>query len=139
MDAFDADALIYAAAPDHPLGRRVLGALASGVAGDVPSIGSVLLVPEVLARPLRRGDGSELERLTTLLAMLDLRPVDAATADLATALASRHRLRSMDAVHLATAVIAGADRFVTNNRTDFTRDIEEIEITYPGDLPLPDA
>lgn len=23
MDAFDADVLIYAAAPDHPLGRRV--------------------------------------------------------------------------------------------------------------------
>lgn len=38
---------------------------------------------------------------------------------------------------LATAVGSGAERFVTNNRRDFRRSIEEVEITYPEDLPDP--
>lgn len=46
-----------------------------------------------------------------------------------------YRLRSADAVHLATAVSAGADRFITNNRRDFSPSIEEVSITYPTDLP----
>lgn len=38
-------------------------------------------------------------------------------------------------MHLATAVAAGADRFVTNNSTDFAKEIDEIDVTYPTDLP----
>jgi hypothetical protein len=37
-------------------------------------------------------------------------------------------------VHLATAVAAGADRFLTNNKSDFPKSIVEIDITYPEDL-----
>ncbi|MCI2267141.1 hypothetical protein [Sediminivirga luteola] len=46
-------------------------------------------------------------------------------------------LRAADAAHLATAVVAGADRFVTNNRNDFPREISEIDIVYPDELPEP--
>jgi predicted nucleic acid-binding protein len=70
MDAFDADVLIYASLPGHPLGQRV----------------------------------------------------------------RRLFLRAADAFHLATAVLAGADRFVTNNRRDFGPSITEIEIVYPDAL-----
>ena len=74
------------------------------------------------------------------LGRLDLRPVDAATALLATAaLGASCGLRAADAVHLATAVGAGADRFITNNMTDFPKSIREIDITYPDDLPDPAA
>ena len=69
-----------------------------------------------------------------LLARLDLRPVDLATAELATALASRYRLKAADATHLATAVSMGADRFITNNQRDFPSAITEINVTYPTDL-----
>jgi len=55
----------------------------------------------------------------------------------ATTLASEYRLRAADAVHLATAVIVGADRFVTNNRRDLPASISEIEVTYPEDLDEP--
>jgi len=65
--------------------------------------------------------------------------VDRATAELATALAGRYRLRAADAAHLATAVALGADRFITSNQRDFPADIAEIHITYPADLPDPDA
>jgi predicted nucleic acid-binding protein len=38
---------------------------------------------------------------------LELRAVDRATAEVATSLATAYRLRAADAVHLATAVVAG--------------------------------
>ena len=65
------------------------------------------------------------------LARLDLLAVDRSTAELAVSLGGSYRLRAADAVHLATAVTAGADRFLTNNRRDFPREIDEIEIVYP--------
>lgn len=140
MDAFDADVLIYAAVPEHSLGRRVL-ALFPGQPVDEAmasvGVGSTLLLPELLAKPTRDEADDELLALATLLARLDLRPVDAATARLSVTLAAAHRLRAVDAVHLATAVAAGADRFITNNKRDFGRSIDEVVITYPADLPDP--
>ena len=46
-------------------------------------------------------------------------------------------MHASDAVHLATAVGAGADRFITNNKRDFPRSIAEVMVTYPGDLDDP--
>lgn len=135
MDAFDADALIYAAVPGHPLGQRVSALFRSVAPAKMAGIGSVLLLPEVLSRPLRDGAAEEVRILAGLLARLDLRPVDRATAELATALSSRYRLKAADATHLATAVSLGADRFITNNRRDFPATITEIQVTYPADLP----
>jgi predicted nucleic acid-binding protein len=136
VDAFDADVLIYAAAPGHPLGRRVR-ALFPVEPGGVAGVGSVLLLPEVLAKPVRDGATEELTALSGLLSRLDLRPVDPVTAEVATSLAAAHGLRAADAVHLATAVVAGADRFLTNNRRDFPRGIQEIDVTYPDALDEP--
>jgi len=134
MDTFDADVLIFAAIRGHPLGRRVL-ALFQQETGDPVGSGSVLLLPEVLSKPRHDGATSELRALGRLLARLDLRPVDLATAELATELAARYRLRAVDATHLATAVSLGADRFITNNQRDFPRSIGEVQVTYPADLP----
>jgi predicted nucleic acid-binding protein len=137
MDAFDADALIYAAVPGHPLGQRVMALFRSADPGMTAGTGSVLLLPELLAEPLRDGTTDEVRVLAGLLARLDLRPVDRATAELATALSSRYRMRTADATHLATAVSMGARRFITNNKRDFGTDIEEIDIIYPEALPEP--
>lgn len=136
-DAFDSDALIYAAVPDHPLGRRVAALFRPVEPGKTAGTGSVLLLPELLSKPLRDGTADEIRILGGLLARLDLRPVDRATAELATALSSRYRLKAADATHLATAIGMGADRFITNNKHDFGPDIKEIEITYPEALPDP--
>ncbi len=140
MDAFDADVLIYAAVADHKLGRRVRALFpmqATSTSGAVAGIGSVLLIPELLTKPLRDSAEAELEAFPALLGRLELRPVDEAIAELATALGATHRLRAADAVHLATAVAAGADRFITNNSSDFTKTISEIAITHPDELPEP--
>ena len=140
MDAFDADVLIYAASSGHELGRRVRPLFAVDAiedAGQPLGVGSLLLLPEILTKPLRRRDEAELAELQQLLGRLDLRAVDAATADLAVLFGVAYRLRAADAVHLATAVGAGADRFITNNAKDFPKSITEIDITYPTDLPDP--
>jgi predicted nucleic acid-binding protein len=134
VDAFDADVLIYAAVPGHPLGRHVAD-LFRHSHGGFAGVGSVLLIPEVLAEPLRDGTVAEVRVLAGLLARLDLRPVDRATAELATALAVKYGLRAADAAHLATAVAVGADRFLTDNQRDLGPSITEVRVTYPADLP----
>ncbi len=137
MDAFDADVLIYAAEPGHRLGDPVRALFEPPGAGDELStvgVGSVLLVPELLSKPRRdRADG-EVAALAALLGRLDLLAVDMEIAELATTLGARHRLRAADAVHLATAVAVGADRFITNNSRDFSAAITEIEIVTPAEL-----
>jgi len=137
MDAFDADVLIYAAEPGHRLGDPVRTLFEPPVAGaelSTVGVGSVLLVPELLSKPRRdRADG-EVAALAALLGRLDLLAVDMEIAELATALGARHRLRAADAVHLATAVAVGADRFITNNSRDFSAAITEIDIVTPAEL-----
>lgn len=138
MDAFDADVLIYAAVPDHALGRRVRALFpveSTARTGAVAGVGSVLLIPELLTKPIRDGAETELEALAVLLGRIDLRPVDEVLAELATTLGAAYRLRAADAVHLATAVAVGAERFITNNSSDFSKSITEIDITYPDELP----
>jgi len=44
-------------------------------------------------------------------------------------------MRAADATHLATAVGLGAGRFITNNKRGFPRGIDEVQVTYPEDLP----
>jgi hypothetical protein len=137
VDAFDADVLIYAAVPNHPLGRHVRALFPSKPVDDAlppTGVGSALLLPELLPKPIRDGTKTEARALQWLLARLDLRPLDEATANLSVALGASYDLRAPDAVHLATAVAAGADRFLTNNRRDFSKDIVEIDVTYPADL-----
>ena len=135
MDVFDADAGIGAAVPGHPLGRRVAALFDAAAGGALAGAGSVLLLPDLLGKPLRDGAADEVRVLAGLLARIDLRPVDRATAEVATTLCGRHRLRAADATHVATAVGLGADRFITNNRRDFPATITEVAITYPEDLP----
>jgi predicted nucleic acid-binding protein len=129
VDSFDADVLIYAAT-NHRLGPKVRNLVESG---ESP-IGSVLLLPELLSKPMRRGAAVELEDLSDLLARITLLPCDETIAKLATSLRASHGLATVDAVHLATAVNAGADRFITNNKRDFPLAIEEIEVIYPDQL-----
>jgi predicted nucleic acid-binding protein len=138
MDSFDADVLIYAAVAGHELGRRVRALFpVAPLEGSRAGVGSVLLVPELLIKPLRENATDEIKELSALLGRLDLLATDAATAELATALGAAYGLRAADAVHLATAVGAGADRFLTNNRSDFPKAIREIDVIYPDELPEP--
>jgi predicted nucleic acid-binding protein len=130
LNAFDTDCLIYAVATDNALGQRVVALVDSGES----AVGSVMLLPELLIKPVRNDQLGERERLSELLARLHLIDVDTRIAQASVLLGAKYGLRSIDSVHLATAVVAGADRFITNNRRDFTAAITEIDVVYPGDL-----
>lgn len=95
-------------------------------------VGSLLLLPEVLGKPLRDAVTAEVRILAGFLSRLDLRPVDPSTAAITVTLASAHRLCAADATHLATA---GADPFITNNSRDLPRTMTEIDVVYPSELP----
>lgn len=137
VDAFDADVLIYAADLDHELGRRVLELFRPDA--RPAGVGSALLIAEVL---VPRTDGpvdeiDEIDEISRLLDRLDLRVVDRRIVEASAVLRGKYRLKTVDAVHLATALDAGADRFITNNSRDFPKTITEIDVTYPTDLPDP--
>jgi len=68
--------------------------------------------------------------LKPFLGRLALIPVDLRIARIAGVLRSLYRLHSPNAVHLATAIAVGADRFITGNRRDFQHG-REIEIVTP--------
>jgi predicted nucleic acid-binding protein len=134
MDCFDADVLIYAANPADPMGAKVR-ALFDAAGDEAAGVGSTLLLAETLIKPTRQGKDDEALALAALIGRLELWAVDEGTANLAVALGADYGLKAVDALHLATAIAAGADRFITNNRRDFTTDIVEVDVTYPEDLP----
>lgn len=132
--AFDADVLIYAAAPGHPIGQNVWNIL-QDPQRQGSLIGSVLLLPELLSKPTRLGLELEVGALLECLSRLDLVPVDASTASLAVDFGAVYKLKAPDAIHLASAVTGGADAFVTNNTKDFDpTSILEVRIVFPPEL-----
>jgi predicted nucleic acid-binding protein len=131
---FDADVLIYAAEVEHPLGKKVLGIL-ENPDFDGLRLGSALLLPELLSKPIRLGLDLERDALLNILSFLDLIPLGTATAMLAAQLGAAYKLKAPDAIHLATAVQAGAEVFVTNNIRDFKPElILELQVVFPSDL-----
>lgn len=132
MDCFDADVLIYAIIAEHPLGARVR-TLFQDQDGPV-GVGSTILLPELLSKPTRLGHSAQLTELRQLLMRLELRAVDRAVAEYAVELGAKYGLRAPDALHLATAVVVAADRFITNNRRDFGAQIAEVDVVYPDEL-----
>lgn len=129
MDAFDADIVIHASTGDFrgsPLADAVAHRVNTAAAAGV---GSVVLLTETLALGDSTPHGA---RLREILSALVLVPVDADIARVASALRATYRLKTPDALHLATAIVVGADRFVTCNRRDFTTAIAEIPIMFPS-------
>lgn len=134
MIAFDTDVLIYAVSHSHPLGTKIRQLLADPSL-DQNRTGSLILYPELLSKPIREGNQPQLNILTSYLSKLTLYPMDKPTAALSTQLAASYRLKAADAIHLATAVHIGADKFITNNRRDFDKQqIMEITVQYPDSL-----
>lgn len=95
-------------------------------------IGSTLLMPELFIKPARLQKSSELAFLRDILARLRLFAADLDISGLAVTLGAKYGLKTPDAIHLATAVRAGAEMFITNNRKDFrAHEVLELDIVYP--------
>ena len=91
----------------------------------------MVLLPEVLTKPLRAENHTEFSVLVPILSTIDLKPVDEEIADASVVMGAKYGLKAADAIHLATAVVWGAARFHTNNRKDFGPHITEIDVVWP--------
>lgn len=134
--AFDADVLIYSICPHNPIGDQIASFLNDILESDGwTAIGSQVLLPEVLIKPVRLPAFDEVDSLFNLVERLELFPVDTMVARKAIGLGAQYGLKTVDSIHLANAIHQRADQFLTNNKKDFPKSISEIEIIYPSDLP----
>ena len=113
----DSMALIYFVEDAKPWASvlaEVFEALDTGVLRG--SSASVTLT-EVLVRPLQKGDHRLAAAYRDILqGSLPLVPLDALVAERAARIRVEHNLKTVDAVQLATAVLAGAGAFLTNDK-----------------------
>ena len=80
---------------------------------------SVLTLMEVLVAPKRERQEQLCQRYRELFAsfpQLTVLAIDQSIAEVASDLRAAYSLRTPDALHLATAIVAGADAFVTEDR-----------------------
>lgn len=105
--------------------------------GEITVVTSTITLTEALAKPLREGANDLAAAYRAMLKETPgilLHPVDSVTADRAAELRARYNLKTPDALHVATAVEAGCDAFLTND-LDLRR-IVEIRVLILDDLEL---
>ncbi len=105
--------------------------------GQLVGRSSVITLTETLTLPKRTADAA-LERGYRLMLFesrnLQLLDVNAAIADSAADLRARHNLRTPDAIQIATALAAGCEAFLTNDRD--LRRVEALSILVLDELTL---
>jgi predicted nucleic acid-binding protein len=80
-----------------------------------PAVVSSLVYTETLAKLEGKVFAESQKLLDTLCEYMSVQPFDTKTALLAARLRSAHRLRTADAIHIATAINYGATIFITND------------------------
>lgn len=104
---------------------------------SVKAFSSVVTLTEVLTHPLRLGQHHFEQEYRGILLYSDgfqLLPVTIETADIAAHLRARYNLRTPDALHVATAMQANCDVFLTND-TDIRR-VTELRVLLLDELQL---
>lgn len=115
-----------------PLTTKVLTAVSKG---RCEAIVSELCLLEILVRPLQLGlddVADEYETLLTHFPNVQLVPISRAILFKAAALRAYHRFRTPDAILLATAILSGATRVITNDAQ--WKKVEEIDVAWLRDF-----
>ena len=115
----DANLYIYALEGIETYRATMAGLLAAIDRQDVSVIASELLFTELLPRPMKDGRQDLVERYLELFSRtprIHLVPVDRRVILRSVHLRADFGLRSMDALHLATALVHDCESFVTNDR-----------------------
>jgi predicted nucleic acid-binding protein len=116
--AVDAAPLIYFA-EEHPHYLPIVEPFFEALdRGELQAVTSTVALLEVLVLPLRQGDTHLAQAYRTILLnsrSLTSVPVSAAIAEQAAQLRAQFTIRTPDAIHVATALYAGAPVFLTND------------------------
>ena len=115
----DAAPLIYYI-EDHPTYRKIVDPFFDMVErGEITVVTSILTLLETLVLPIRRSDKELAQKYRTILldteglTMIDFSQV---ILEEAARLRAFHTVRTPDAIQMATAIIEGADFFLTNDK-----------------------
>lgn len=114
-----------------PLTERLFEALESG---DLSGHISVLLAGEVFTGAKKADDEEVLmhyRHIFSTLPNLTVHDVDMTVMEKMSDLRAKHGLRTSDAIHLATALLGGAQAFVTND--DSLKRVTELQVLVLGD------
>lgn len=105
--------------------------------GTPQVVTSVITLTEVLVMPIQTGHTRYEQEYRDMLlntAYITTLPVSAAMAERAGHLRAQYRLRTPDALHIATALEAGCQAFLTNDR-DLKR-VRELRVLVLDELEL---
>jgi predicted nucleic acid-binding protein len=103
--------------------------------GDMAILVSTIILPEILAKPLRESDDKLVTAYRSIFYKtqgITLSPVSSSIADRAADLRARYNLKTPDALHIATAIDAGCQAFLAND-LDLRR-VKEIQVLALDDL-----
>jgi len=116
--ALDTAPLIYFI-EEHPDYLPIVLPFFEGIdRGEIRVVTSTITLTEVLVHPLRNGDAALAQRYLDILLhtpALTIVPASETIAERAASLRAAHNLRTPDALQIATALLAGASGFVTND------------------------
>jgi len=108
--------VLFGRTPQYlPIVEPLFNALDDGM---LRAVASTVALLEVLVVPLRNGDTETAQAYRDILLNSDamtLMPVSPEVAERAAQLRARYTVRTPDALHLATALHAGATHFITND------------------------
>jgi predicted nucleic acid-binding protein len=116
--AFDTAPLIYLVEQHPPYFDRMLFIMGYIDSGSIEGTASIIALAEVLVQPLRTGNTVLAKRYEAVLSNshhFHLEPTTLSIARRTADLRARYNLRIPDALHIATALDAGCDAFLTND------------------------
>jgi predicted nucleic acid-binding protein len=114
--------------------RAIFQMVDSGVAQVITS---VITLTEVLIMPIQTGHAQYEQEYRDMLlntANITALSVSAPIAEQAAHLRARYNLRTPDALHIATALVAGCDAFLTNDLR--LKRVAEVRVLALGELEL---
>jgi Predicted nucleic acid-binding protein, contains PIN domain len=97
--------------------------------GRIEGKTSVTTRLEILVKPEEEGNeilADEYKLILENFPHLEVIPIDAEVADLASVIRAKYKFRTPDAIQLATSILKGAQAFVTNDES--LKKVKEIEV-----------
>jgi predicted nucleic acid-binding protein len=131
----DTAPLIYFIEGHSDYQKGLLELFSSADKGDFTFISSALTLLEVLVKPIRDGRNDIVEKYTKFLTSakgIDVFDISIGIAKEAAYFRAKYNLRTPDSIQIATAIVIGADYFITNDNRLAT--VTEIQVVVLSDL-----
>lgn len=136
--AFDTSPYIYMVENAIPFAEKVEYVFALVAAQQIEVRSSTITLAETLVKPIQLNDATTIQTFRNLLLNsknIELIEVTTQIAVQSAHLRARYRLRTPDAIHIATAIHGNCDAFLTNDSA--LKRVTEIGILLLDDLELP--